>query len=168
LPNGTAAGLKFNEPMAVGGSSRRDSVGWQVQWLLALASVCNFSLGRYSASHTPSISCRQTVSEADCSRNLCGGRSWLLLRLRGGGQEGGPYDDRKRKAALAHAHDAPQGKRARVATGEGGGGDGNGKEGDKGMVRIPRDLLKKLRAVMKEVLMSSIIYAEDYTNSKDH
>ncbi len=89
------------------------------------------------------------------------------LRLRGaGGSEAGGEDgparteeERKRRAA---AVDGPDGKRPRVAARGSGGGSGGGSEAGarergaggadgKALVRIPRELLKKLRAVVKEV-----------------
>jgi hypothetical protein len=86
------------------------------------------------------------------------------LRLRGaGGAEAGGEDgplraeeERKRRAAAA---DGPDSKRPRVAArgSKGGGSDAGARErgaggaDGKALVRIPRELLKKLRAVVKEV-----------------
>ena len=76
------------------------------------------------------------------------------LSLRGGQDE----DERKRKAAAADAsEDKPGGKRPRLAERDQPGdldcgADGGGRSGrEKAIVRIPRDLIKKLRAVVKEI-----------------
>ena len=101
-----------------------------------------------------------------------------LLRFRGGFECGGEVtagDERKRTAESTDEQDKPQGKRARVsekpafhsnngiqpaAAADGRGGkEGTGVE-SKTMVRIPRDLLKKLRTVMKEVPEEGVAVAK--------
>ena len=76
------------------------------------------------------------------------------LSLRGGQDE----DERKRKVAAADSsEDKPGGKRPRLAERDQQGGldcgaDGNGRSGrEKAIVRIPRELIKRLRAVVKEI-----------------
>jgi len=91
----------------------------------------------------------------------------LLLRLRGGEEDAGDSlkdstadDERKRKGIPVDGLDDYHGKRPRVDTCSGpdiddnGGATGNRDRNEvqkKGLVRIPREVLKKLRAVVKEV-----------------
>ena len=106
-------------------------------------------------------------------------RSRGMLRLRGGENTGGNQlldEERKRTAAPTNSPDSPeepQGKRPRIAArngeedlakqvaGAGGAEGGLGAEAEKkALVRIPRDLLKRLRAVVKEVPPEGVAVAK--------
>jgi len=76
------------------------------------------------------------------------GSPWWL-RLRGGQDD----DERKRRVDAADSREDGAGKRPRLAAGHhhDRSRDGGGGRAEKAVVRISRDLLKKLKAVVKEI-----------------
>lgn len=102
-----------------------------------------------------------------------------MLRLRGGENTGGNHlldEERKRTAVSTNSPDSPeepQSKRPRIAARNGeedlskqvaGAGGAGGRLGagaeNKALVRIPRDLLKRLRVVVKEVPAEGVAVAK--------